>query len=250
MICKLIFCDVRSGFYKKTQYITIFKIRQLKQTAIAFYSNVVPFLVNIIIHSMSEFIFHNKPFVIDGMEIPEFELRKGEMIQIYIPNFSLENKSIGHNLALQLAKYFNTKNSNLPFADYKPAKWQEFLFPLTVRNYLMNVMEIDLQPATQIAEECKISLDSTFMSIVHWDRKKLVVKALFEIHSTIVFDYYGIPYGKEAELTCLVKSELDKGKSAIAFDNLQYAFAKKPYNCFKPVYIKNGLWLGFPLPLS
>ncbi len=61
---------------------------------------------------MSDIIFHNKPFELQRMKIPEFELRKGEMVRIYVPNFSKENEPLGGDFAHQLAEVFQKLNPN------------------------------------------------------------------------------------------------------------------------------------------
>lgn len=44
----------------------------------------------------------------------------------------------------------------------------------------------------------------------------------FQSNQIICYDYYGLSPSTEEQLTCFVKRELKKGKSAISFDNLYF----------------------------
>ena len=187
---------------------------------------------------MTNSIFHNKEFEINGIFIPEFELNNGSLIRIYIPNFNVENLPLGFDLTIELIKRFQNQKNYFPWAkNYRQNTVVEFLNPLTVNKYLINKMRIDKPNAKRIAEEIGINLNEKFEYLSFKNKKALIIKAWFEKNDSILLDYYGVDAMGIEFLEKLVNTEIEKGKSAIAFDNLQFANEKEPYENIKPIKI-------------
>ncbi|MBF8149385.1 hypothetical protein ITJ86_05720 [Winogradskyella sp. F6397] len=187
---------------------------------------------------MTNSIFHNEEFEINGISVPEFELKSGNLIRIYIPNFNLENLPLGFDLTIELIKRFQNQKTDFPWAkNYRQNTVTEFLNPLTVNKYLINKMQIDKLTARRIAEEIGISLNEKFEYLSFKNKKALIIKACFEKNDSILLDYYGVDAMGIEFLENLINTEIEKGKSAIAFDNLQFANEKEPYENIKPIKI-------------
>ncbi|WP_299312273.1 hypothetical protein [uncultured Aquimarina sp.] len=106
---------------------------------------------------MTNSIFHSKEFKINGIFVPEFELKNGNLIRIYVPNVRI----IKFDLTIELIKYFQKKNTNLHWAkNYSQNSLLERLFPLTVKKYLVYKKKIDEQNASRIADEIGVKLDA------------------------------------------------------------------------------------------
>ena len=76
---------------------------------------------------MTNSIFHNEEFEINGISVPEFELKSGNLIRIYIPNFNLENLPLGFDLTIELIKRFQNQKTDFPWAkNYRQNTVSEF----------------------------------------------------------------------------------------------------------------------------
>lgn len=183
-------------------------------------------------------IFRSKRIEINGIHIPEFELKSGVLIRIYIPNFNIENLPLGFDLTEELLKRFqNQKSDFIRAKNYEQNTVIEFFNPLTVKKYLINKMRIDHPVAKKIVEEIGINLYDKFSHLSFNNRKALIIKACFEKNESIILDYYGVDVMGIKFLEKIVNTEINKGKSAIAFDNLQFAHEKEPYENTKPIRI-------------
>lgn len=187
---------------------------------------------------MQKNTFQSKNFEINGIQIPEFELESGNVLRIYIPNFNHENDSLGFDLTIELIKRFQKEKADLPWAkNYQQNTFLAFFNPLTVNKYLINVMKINKVNAKKIIEELKLSPDKKYEHLSFNNKKALAIKALFEKNDTILLDYHGVSVMGIGFLEKIVNAEIIKGKSAIAFDNLQFAHKKEPYENIKPIKI-------------
>lgn len=187
---------------------------------------------------MTNSIFHNEEFEINGISVPEFELKSGNLIRIYIPNFDSENQPLGFDLTIELIKYFQNKKMDFPWAkNHQQNTIVELLNPLTVEKYLFNKMRIDKQNAKRIADEIGINMIDKFEHLSFTNKKALIVKALFEQNDSIILDYYGVDAMGIGFLESLVNSEIKKGKSAIAFDRLEFKADKEPFENIKTIEI-------------
>jgi len=187
---------------------------------------------------MTNSIFHNEEFEINGVSVPEFELKSGNLIRIYIPNFDSENQPLGFDLTIELIKHFKNKKSDFNWAkNYRQNTIAELLNPLTAEKYLMNKMRIDKQNARQIANEIGINLTDRFEHLSFTKKKALIIKSLFEQNDSIILDYYGVDAIGIGFLESLVNSEIEKGKSAIAFDRLEFKADNEPFENIKTIEI-------------
>ncbi len=187
---------------------------------------------------MTNSIFHNKEFEINGISVPEFELKSGNLIRIYIPNFDSEHQPLGFDLTIELIKHFQNKKSDFHWAkNYRQNTTAELLNPLTAEKYLINKMRIDKQNAKRIVEEIGINLTDKFEHLSFTNKKALIIKALFELNDSIILDYYGVDAIGIGFLESLLNSEIEKGKSAIAFDRLEFKADIEPFENIKTIEI-------------
>ncbi|WP_299212620.1 hypothetical protein [uncultured Aquimarina sp.] len=189
---------------------------------------------------MTNTIFHNEEFEINGISIPEFELKNRNLIRIYIPNFDRKYLPLGFDLTIELIKRFQNQKPDFPWAkNYQQATLMELISPLTVNKYLINKMRIDKLRAQRIAEEIGINLKDKLGLLSFTNRKALIIKALFDKNDNIILDYYGVDTNGIEFLEGLVNSEIENGKSAIAFDRLEFKADKEPFQNIIPIEIKN-----------
>ena len=187
---------------------------------------------------MTNIIFHNKQFELNGISIPEFELQSGNLIRIYIPNFDIKNQPLGFDLTIELIKHFQNEKPDFPWAkNYRQNSIAELLNPLTVKKYLINKMRIEKLTAKKIVDEIGIGLTDKFEHLNFINKKGLIIKSLFEKNDSIMLDYYGVDAIGIGFLESLVNSEIEKGKSAIAFDRLEFKADKEPYENIEPIKI-------------
>ncbi|WP_109301194.1 hypothetical protein [Aquimarina sp. AU474] len=189
---------------------------------------------------MTNTFFHNEEFEINGISIPEFELKNGNLIRIYIPNFDRKHLPLGFDLAIELIKRFQNQEPDFPWAkNYRQGTLMELINPLTVNKYLINKMRIDKLRAKRIAEEIGINLKDKLGFLSFTNRKALITKALFDKNDSIILDYYGVDANGIGFLESLVNSEIENGKSAIVFDRLEFKADKEPFQNIIPIEIKN-----------
>lgn len=188
---------------------------------------------------ISNTIFKSKAFKIKGVCIPEFELSIGTLVRIYTPNhYKNTHSSLGFDLTIELIKQFQKSKPNLPWAkNYRQNSVIKIFKPLTVKMFLVNKNHIDFYKANEIANEIGIKLNEKFELLNTTNKKALIIKATFEKSNFILLDYYGVSATGIEFLENIVNSEIEKGKSAIAFDKLEYALEKEPYDNIIPIKI-------------
>lgn len=187
---------------------------------------------------MTNKIFNSTEFEVNGISVPEFELKSGNLIRIYIPNFDSEHQPLGFDFTIELIKHFQNKKQNFPWAkNYQQNTVTELLYPLTAEKYLINKMRIDKQNAKRIVDEIRINLTDRFEHLSFTNKKALIIKALFEQNDSIILDYYGVDATGIGFLESLVNSEIEKGKSAIAFDRLEFKTKNEPFKNIKTIEI-------------
>ena len=187
---------------------------------------------------MQKSTFHSENLEINGIQIPEFELKSGNLIRIYIPNFNNENKPLGFDLTIELIKRFQNQKTDLPCAkNFQQNSFSAFFNLITVNKYLVNKMKIDKVNSEKIIAELKLNPNEKYEHLSFNKKKALAIKALFKKNDVILLDYYGVSAMGIAVLEKIVNTEISKGKSAIVFDNLQFAHEKEPYENIKPIKI-------------
>jgi hypothetical protein len=72
------------------------------------------------------------------------------------------------------------------------------------------------------------------------ERKYLTISGLFCIHNALLFDYFGIDAMNLGLIDTLIKAEIDKGKCAIGFDNLQYMDTFEPFENIERMIINKA----------
>ncbi|AGC78024.1 hypothetical protein LX97_03114 [Nonlabens dokdonensis] len=183
---------------------------------------------------MTNTIFYSKEFEINGISVPDFELRSGKLIRIYVPSVRI----IEFDLTIESIKHLQKTNANLPWAkNYSQNSFIERLFPLTVEKYLIQKMKIDKNNASRIANELDIGLNERLELINFTNRKALIIKAHFEKSNSIIIDYFGVGAVGIKKLEQIVNSEIKKGKTGIAFDSLQYMEENEPYENIERIII-------------
>ncbi len=189
---------------------------------------------------MTNTIFHNEEFEINRISIPEFKLKNGNLIRIYVPNFDRKYLPLGFDLTIELIKRFQNQKPDFPWAkNYQQGTLMELLSPLTVNKYLINKMRIDKLIAQRIVEEIGINSKDKLGNLSFTNKKALIIKALFNKNNSIILDYYGVGANGIGFLESLVNSEIKNGKSAIAFDRLEFKADKEPFQNIIPIEIKN-----------
>lgn len=171
---------------------------------------------------------------INGIFIPDFVLKSRTLIRIYVPSVQI----IKFDLTIELIKHLQKTNANLPWAkNYSQNSFFERLFPLTVGKYLIQKMKIDEQNALRIADELELGLNDKFERLGFVNRKALIIKAHFEKSNSVIIDYYGVSAIGIKKLERIVNSEIEKGKTGIAFDLLEYMEEKEPYENIERIEI-------------
>ena len=155
---------------------------------------------------------------------------RGSLVRIYLPNFNRENVPLGFDLAIELMNRFQQLNSDLAWAkNYRQNMIKEFFSPLTVKKYLAKNMQIEADGAREIADELGVELDEKIERIGFTKRKALIIKGTFQQKDSIMLDYYGVDAQSIRFLETVINLEIEKGKCAIGFDNLQYAEKVEPF---------------------
>ncbi len=194
---------------------------------------------------MKNTVFCNEEFEIWGITIPEFELKEGELIRIYDSRVYLENVPANFDLTLELIHRFKNKKTDFTWAkNYYQNKIIKYIKPLTIKAYLINKMGINIQSAANIVDEIGVRLNERFEYLDFTKKKALIIKANFEKKKCILFDYYGVDAMGIEFLEKIINVEIERGKSAIAFDNLYYAHEIEPYSNIKPIKIASGFDLN------
>ncbi|MDR6966210.1 hypothetical protein J2X31_000203 [Flavobacterium arsenatis] len=187
---------------------------------------------------MSNIIFHSKEFEINGISVPEFNLQGGKLIRIYIQNFNLENLPLGFDMTIELIRHFQNQKPNFHWAkNYHQNNIVEFFYPLTVHKYLISKMRIHKLTAERIAKDIGVELTDRFEDLSFVKRKALIIKSMFEKNDFIMLDYYGVHLEGIGYLENLVNSEIERGKTAIAFDRLEFKADKEPYDNIESILL-------------
>jgi len=175
-------------------------------------------------------VFHIPEFEIKGIRMPEFKLKKGNLIRVYTPYLDSNNIPLGFDLNIELIKVLQSKKTDLPWAkNYSQSRVMDFLRPLTVKRYLLKKMRITHNDALKIVNEIEINFNDKFEHLNFTKRKALIIKATFNKSNVILLDYLGVSADGIQFLEKLVNTEIEKGKSAIAFDRIEFAIDKEPY---------------------
>ncbi|WP_299836470.1 hypothetical protein [uncultured Tenacibaculum sp.] len=173
----------------------------------------------------NKIIFHSQKFKLQGIDIPEFQLEKGKLVTICIPNTDSKGRCLIHDFRYDLLHHLdkNILNAKL-ITDFKENKLISLFNAITVENYIMRSLDIDKRKAIDIAKELQIKPKEKVKNLILGQQKALIIKCNFEKYTTLIFDYYGVDSMTFQDLNALVNKEIKTGKSGIVLDRLEYNF--------------------------
>ncbi|WP_299621568.1 hypothetical protein [uncultured Tenacibaculum sp.] len=171
----------------------------------------------------NKIIFHSQKFKLQGIDIPEFQLEKGKLVTICIPNTDSKGRCLVHDFRYDLLHHLaeNVPNAKL-ITDFQENKLISLFNAITVENYIMKSLDIDKNKAIDIAKELQIKPKEKVKNLILGQQKALMIKCDFEKYTTLVFDYYGVGAMACENLEQIVDTEISKGKSGIVLDRLEY----------------------------
>ena len=171
----------------------------------------------------NKIIFHSQKFKFQGIDIPEFQLEKGKLIRLCIPNFDENGRSLVHQFRCDLLHHLaeNIPNAKL-ITGFQENKLISLFNAITVENYIMRNLGIDKNKVIDIAKALQIKPKEKVKNLILGQQKALMIKCNFEKYTTLVFDYYGVGALACENLEQIVDTEISKGKSGIVLDRLEY----------------------------
>ena len=172
---------------------------------------------------MTESIFHSQKFNFKGIDIPDFELRLGEIVRLCIPNFDSKGNSLIHNFRYDLLNHFEKTIPAIKWSkEYSVTGFKKLLKPITVEDYIMKKLNIDITQSRIIKEYLKLNSNEKVKNLILGKRKALAIKCDFINYNTLIFDYYGVAAMEFDYLEKIVDNEITKGKCGIVIDRLEY----------------------------
>ena len=173
-------------------------------------------------------LLNSKRFKINEFRIPEFTLRKGEMIRFWveiIPRLEADSDGYwGAKKMQETIKSFNQKGKEIRICPLRvKRKLFEYMVPITAGDYLKKRYNfLTEEEIESVLMQFKIKPEFKIKALGTAHQKVFSIICEFQNNKIVSFDYYGLSPATEEQLTTFVKSELSKGKSAISFDNLHY----------------------------
>ncbi|MEA1785282.1 hypothetical protein U1E44_04195 [Arenibacter sp. GZD96] len=172
---------------------------------------------------MKNHILHSPEFELNGIIIPEFDLKSGKLIRICLPNNDSIGNDLVHRFRFDLLKYFERKGLKLKWTkEYSERGIRRFLRSLTVEEYLNKQLNNDIKKAKRISEYLELYLEEKVKNLLIGKRKAMALICDFDKHDALIFDYFGVGANEFDYLEGLLYAELRKGKSAIALDRLEF----------------------------
>lgn len=102
----------------------------------------------------------------------------------------------------------------------------DFIQPITLDDYLRTRFNLNTKAINEKLSFFSLKPEWKVKNLGYAHQKIFAIICEFPKERIVSFDYYGFAPDSEEQLTKYVKAELEKGKSAISFDNLYY----KPEN--------------------
>ncbi|MDX5442585.1 MAG: hypothetical protein LPJ89_02245 [Hymenobacteraceae bacterium] len=172
-------------------------------------------------------LIQNQGFYLNGFELPTFSLSQGEMVRFWVEVVpQSETVTDGYWVPGKLIENIQVARLSKGIKRICPARVKrsffDFIQPVTLQDYLRNKFKLS---ATAIEEKLSFfSLEPKWKvkDLGYAHQKIFAIICEFQKESIVSFDYYGLAPDTEKQLTNYVKAELEKGKSAISFDNLYY----------------------------
>lgn len=169
---------------------------------------------------------------LDGYKLPEFELRGGYFLRMWIRTNPLPNTTAKRYTVFvkRLNSIFSGKEKVMAikpeqhFTAVKPIKdgfLTKLLFPKSIGQYL-NKRGIKLNPSviTELAE-FGLTPNEKIKTVDFRKLKLLEIHLSFKISNHVVFDYYGLGPVEEKILTKYAKQQVTLGKTCIGLDRLE-----------------------------
>ncbi|BDD08077.1 hypothetical protein FUAX_05090 [Fulvitalea axinellae] len=171
---------------------------------------------------------NSKSFDTDGIRIPAFEIENGQMIRFWVNVISKNPNQKNVYKIVETAKNILQLQLDPNFHICKNQTFENpFLYYLlTTGKYLKNTLGLDDKDIQYILNRFKINPDTRIRNLDSQQKKILSIVIGFHKNQYVIYDYYGFGPVQEKELTKFVMEELEKGKSAISFDN-QGLFIKR-----------------------
>lgn len=194
-------------------------------------------------------LIENKGFNWKGYEIPAFTLNSGEMIRFWIQIIPATSNFGGYELAKELQAILIKKrtisglkiNTFVSFADdIYENRFKSLVSPLKVEEFLKKKRKLSTEVSESIMQMLHLSGKERIQEIGYTKRRQLSITSLYELETCVAFDYYGLDPTGEEKITELIRNKIEKGNSAIGFDNLYYMTETEPYDFIKRVIVKRN----------
>ncbi|KAA3437922.1 hypothetical protein [Rufibacter hautae] len=176
-------------------------------------------------------LIQNQGFILKNFEIPAFALSKGEMIRFWI-EFVPQSKTDtdGYWVPSKIIEAIQSNQRSGEKAKMAPLRvkrsFSDYIQPKTLRNHLRDKYGLDTVSIIEKLSFFELNPYWKVKNLGSGHQKVFAVICEFQEKNIVYFDYIGLAPDSEEQLTAYVKTELQKNKSAISFDNLYY----KPEN--------------------
>ena len=172
---------------------------------------------------MTNILFHNLKFELKGIPIPEFDIESGKLIRLCVPNFDSDGNDLVGDFRYELLIHLDKIIPKSKWSkEYSKSGILNFWKYITVENYIISNLNTDKTKAKNIAEYLELDLKEKVDKLFVGQKKALAIKCDFEKYETLIFDYYGVGANEFKYLERIVGAEIDKGKSGIVIDRLEY----------------------------
>ncbi|KRB53982.1 hypothetical protein [Flavobacterium sp. Root186] len=171
---------------------------------------------------MNELLIQNKGIRTEQYYIPPFELRKGDLVIIY-----LEGGSHFDDLKTQLVDIFTGKEHHenvkiiepLTFAEqFKESTFKRIFNPATVGSYLKRNADVNNPMVSKIFEIDTFTKKDKVKNLDTSEKKRLSLSAAFSKNKNIVFDLRGESAMHFSKTYEFVKDEIKNEGAAILID--------------------------------
>ncbi len=174
-------------------------------------------------------VFESIGIQIMKLKIPPFEIYKGELVKIYVPNFYETGERLGDLFISELKKFLSGKEVN--FKAYCPMlftkgiilnKINRIFSVLTIYKYIAQNTNLSKTEIERLCVSLKLESDRKVKDLILAQEKILELAVAFNKSDFLFFDYYGIGVEDYKIMTEMINVEIAKGKSAIGIDRLEF----------------------------
>ncbi|MBC3540472.1 hypothetical protein ACFSC6_11335 [Rufibacter sediminis] len=176
-------------------------------------------------------LIQNQGFYFKGFEFPAFTLSQGGMLRFWVEVVpQSETATNGYLIPSKLIGDIQATYPDKEIIRICPARVKrsffDFIQPITLEDYFRNRFNLNTTAIDEILSLFSLDPKWKVKNLGYAHQKIFAIICEFQRESIVSYDYYGFAPDSEEQLTKYVKRELEKGKSAISFDNLYY----KPEN--------------------